>query len=266
MNVMPLELQPAASARFLSAFSQAQPPAPEEENQCEKPEPSRRNSSRRQRHTFLRSSSTDLDLDIVPSFAEFQQQVRVKSMYRQYLRLIYQKFLVVSSTNDDKSSSTAGRDEMIAQVRQEFKKQSNNNSSMSAWGVKRAMSEGSRRFKELSSMLGNSVVVNVETTTSASEDDDEDADNGSQLRRNGSAASSSSSSLDNSGKYLWPWQQQQEERSIDPTRRPWSPLYPSKSGVCQETAFREREIILCFNQALFATMETVGSTCLHYTK
>lgn len=88
---------------------------------------------RRQRHRF--------QVDEVPSFHEFQQQQRARGLYRQFCRLVW---------------PTPQRTELVRQVRHEFLQAA---STKDEWQVKRALSEGSRRLKELSAMLDGSVKV-----------------------------------------------------------------------------------------------------------
>jgi len=84
---------------------------------------------RRRRHNF--------DLDRVPSFEAFQQQQNIRSLYRSFLRLAY---------------GSSSRDELVKQVRHEFRQGA---SSDDPWTVKRAISDGGKRYKELSAMLSN---------------------------------------------------------------------------------------------------------------
>ena len=74
----------------------------------------------------------------MPSFHDFQRQQKVKSLYRSFLRLAYQ---------------TPSPQDLLSQIRPEFR-QSN---VATEWDRKRALSEGQKRYKELSAMLGSSV-------------------------------------------------------------------------------------------------------------
>lgn len=93
--------------------------------------------SRRRRHRFGGGGA-----DEIPSFRDFQQQSQVRSLYRQFARLVYN------------SSTTAGAPELQSQIRREFRL-----AQPDSWHIQRALSEGGRRYKELSAMLGNSVIV-----------------------------------------------------------------------------------------------------------
>lgn len=188
----------------VTSFSSKNSRVEEQQSESTAPSPSRQ----RKRHSFLRSPGR---LENVPSFSDFQQQLRVKSLYRQYFRLIYQ-----SLSRDDTS-----RKEMMSQVRDEFRAQSR--SATSPWDAKRAISEGTKRFKELSSMMGNSVVTEKPKT-----DDDGDENDGTSSRR----------TTTNVG--LWPWQQKRQSSPQVSTKsptsggdelRPWTTPYPRKSGV-----------------------------------
>ena len=85
---------------------------------------------RRRRHNF--------DVTQVPSFEAFQQQQQIRSLYRQFFRLAY------------KSSS---RDDLAVQIRREFRQVVSADDD--PWALKRALSEGGRRYKELSAMLSS---------------------------------------------------------------------------------------------------------------
>jgi hypothetical protein len=85
--------------------------------------------SRRSRHKF--------DLEEVPSFEAFQQQQQTRSLYRQFMRLAY---------------GSTSREDLAVQIRHEFKQAA---ASEDPWAVKRAFSEGGRRYKELAAMLSS---------------------------------------------------------------------------------------------------------------
>jgi hypothetical protein len=84
---------------------------------------------RRSRHKF--------DLEEVPSFEAFQQQQQTRALYRQFMRLAY---------------GTTSRGELVVQIRHEFKQAAGSDD---PWAVKRAFSEGGRRYKELAAMLSS---------------------------------------------------------------------------------------------------------------
>ncbi|GKY99014.1 hypothetical protein MPSEU_000857100 [Mayamaea pseudoterrestris] len=109
------------------------------------PPPSPR-SRRRRRHSF------DLSVDDIPSFQDFQHQIKVRALYRQYLRTISP--LGIHSVDQ--------RMELLQQIRHEFRKQrltSDSFANSQAEAQKRAISEGTRRLKELGAMLGTTVPV-----------------------------------------------------------------------------------------------------------
>ena len=111
---------------------------------------------RRRRHNFD-------NLDEVPSFQVFQQRTQVRSLYRQYLRTIA-------------PLDSMQRTEILQQIQHEFRKvkvtatnnkQDKEAASKSHWEVQRALSEGTRRLKELGSMLGT--VVKIKPTNQEAE-------------------------------------------------------------------------------------------------
>jgi hypothetical protein len=87
---------------------------------------------KRKRHRF------SVNTDDIPSFQDFQQHVKVRSLYRQFLRL-------TGPINSGQASA-----ELRVQIRREFRATS---STADKWDIKRAMSEASRRYKDLSAML-----------------------------------------------------------------------------------------------------------------
>jgi hypothetical protein len=88
---------------------------------------------RRRRHRFRTTT------DDIPSFQDFQQQVKVRSLFRQFLRL------TSPIASEDVSS------DLRAQIRREFR--ANTGNQLDQWDIKRALSEGGKRLKELSAML-----------------------------------------------------------------------------------------------------------------
>lgn len=88
---------------------------------------------RRRRHDFGSA-------DEIPSFRDFQQQMQVRSLYRQFTR------------QARKSAHSTASSELQDQIRREFLLPKQDN-----WHIQRALSEGGRRYKEMLAMLGNSV-------------------------------------------------------------------------------------------------------------
>lgn len=130
----------------------------------------KRQRSRRRRHDF--------ETETIPPFHEFLQQQSIRNMYRQFLRLI---------------RPLPQRRELEAQIRHQFRMTVGSDK----WEIKRAMSEGSRRLKELSAMVSNSVGAG-KRSESVEEKVDDTANH----------APSSSSSAE------WPWSRQQEISSF----------------------------------------------------
>lgn len=141
---------------------------------------------KRRRHRF--------HVDNIPSFQDFQQQQQIRSLYRQYLRLIW---------------PTSQRGDFLAQVRVEFR----NTPADDDWQRKRAMSEGSRRLKELSAMLGSSIVSRRARDNGSGADNDESLEFRPQQHSSVPPASSDQ----------WPWQREEEILPRPPM------LFPPKS-------------------------------------
>jgi hypothetical protein len=123
---------------------------------------------KRRRHRF--------QVDSIPSFQDFQQQQRTRGLYRQFLRLVWR---------------TSQRTDFLSQIRHEFR----NVAVGDDWQRKRALSEGGRRLKELSAMLGTSVAAK-----------NSGRDNGD--RRDDHSSGEGSTRVPVSTSELWPWQRQ----------------------------------------------------------
>jgi hypothetical protein len=96
-------------------------------------------SSRRVRHKF-RNNNT---IDSIPSFRDFQQTIQIRTLYRQFIRLFKNRHSG-GGTGEDSS-----KNDLKDQVRREFRQQHTD-----SWSVKKALSEGKRRYKDLSAMIG----------------------------------------------------------------------------------------------------------------
>jgi hypothetical protein len=120
----------------------------------------------------------------IPSFEEFQQQVAIRTLYRQFLRLV--KPLKDSSP------------EIGPQIRREFRV-----SAVDSWQAKRALSEGGRRYKELAAMLGT-------PSDSNGTQKDTDAEDVTQTPEQQRAMSKSA----------YPWQQSEGTAQPQPSRFP----------------------------------------------
>ena len=118
-----LSKQPALLVSFPRSFTSS---SSEDSVDNQEPNTLRR---RRRRHNF--------NLQQIPSFEVFQQQQNIRSLYRQFLRLSYR-----SSSKED----------LTFQIRREFRQVV---PSDDPWALKRALSEGGRRYKELSAMLSS---------------------------------------------------------------------------------------------------------------
>jgi hypothetical protein len=127
------------------------------------------NRRKRRRHRF--------QVDSIPSFQDFQQQKRTRGLYRQFLRLVW---------------GTSQRMDFLSQIRHEFR----NVAVVDDWQRRRALSEGSRRLKDLSAMLSTSVAAQKSIR------DDGDA-------RDDHSPGETSTSVPPSTSELWPWQRQE---------------------------------------------------------
>lgn len=101
-------------------------------------------SPRRRRHRHRFNNFTE----DIPSFQAFQQQQQVRSLYRKFTRLVNQ------------NASGSSRADLQNQIRREFRLPQ-----ADSWHIKRSVSEGNRRYKELAAMLGNSVTDGKNTAT-----------------------------------------------------------------------------------------------------
>mmetsp|Transcript_4411 Transcript_4411/g.12226 ORF Transcript_4411/g.12226 Transcript_4411/m.12226 type:complete len:302 (+) Transcript_4411:123-1028(+) len=173
---------------------------------------------RRQRHRFDQNQF----LDDIPSFETFQLQQQTRRLYRQFLRLIYQALggnhnhnhNNHDKNNNNSSSSSSSRDELLQQVRRQFRS-ANAADPMSNWDVKRAHSEGGKRLKELSSLLGHH---HGTTSSGSSPKDDQDTVEPQQQQQHWEETKPVPKPTD------WPWRRQSAAHS-----RP-NPI-PRKSGV-----------------------------------
>jgi hypothetical protein len=127
------------------------------------------NRRKRRRHRF--------QVDSIPSFQDFQQQQRTRGLYRQFLRLVW---------------GTSQQKDFLSQIRHEFR----NVVVGDDWQRKRALSEGSRRLKELSAMLGTSVAAQKSIRDGGDGRDDH-------------SPGETSTSAPPSTSELWPWQRQE---------------------------------------------------------
>ena len=152
--------------------------------------------ARRKRHRHRFNNFTDE----IPSFQEFQQQQQIRSLYRKFTRLVFQK---AASTRID----------LQRQIRHEFRLPQSD-----ALHVKRSMSEGNRRYKELTAMLGSAVVSDPNKNNSLNSKDNESA-----LPKDDSVPASATGN--------WPWNRP-SSNSGDANGTPPRPLpFPRKSNL-----------------------------------
>jgi hypothetical protein len=157
-----------------------------------------RKNTTRQRHKFpSRSSmtSTTSNLQDIPSFHDFQRNMQIRTLYRQYTRLIglyrssqnqekTMKDESITQENNKSTSTTTGsvvapsplshiqRMELQSQVRYAFKQQQRQWSSDTQgkddtkFYLQKALAEGQRRYQELYLMiLGHQQTTNSDITT-----------------------------------------------------------------------------------------------------
>jgi hypothetical protein len=113
---------------------------------------------RRKRHVFRGKNIENL-----PSFHDFQLQMQIRQLYRKYVRLVWhsstkrqQESATITTNGSATSRSPNMRRDMMATVKSEFRKSPHSDS----WEIKRALSEGNRRYKELASMLSTTSMMN----------------------------------------------------------------------------------------------------------
>ena len=145
-------------------------------------EPPETKPKRRRRRTAFGADG----VAAIPSFEEFQQQVAIRTLYRQFLRLV----------RPLKDSSP----EIGPQIRREFRV-----SAVDSWQAKRALSEGGRRYKELAAMLGSQTTAHVPSDSST-----QNADDVTQSPAHQRATSKSA----------YPWQQSSGTAQPQPSRFP----------------------------------------------
>ena len=168
--------------------------------QLQQPQASR--SRKRHRHRFTNVT------DDIPSFQEFQQQQQVRSLYRKFTRLVVRQ--TPAAVRPQGTSSDLQR-----QIRHEFRLPAQD-----SWHVKRSMSEGNRRYKELASMLGSTVL-------SAANEKNSRSDN----NHTHEASLVAEPSVPSSATGNWPWNRP-NPTGRDTNGLPGRPLpFPRKSNL-----------------------------------
>lgn len=134
--------------------------------------PIRKNT--RQRHRFNKGNNS-ISIDDIPSFHDFQRSMQIRTLYRQYTRLIglySRKNKNATKITDDMSVATASalthqqQLELQNQVRTAFKHHQNTNHKTDVFYIQKSLAEGQRRYKELFTMIhGTATTVLPETTT-----------------------------------------------------------------------------------------------------
>lgn len=158
------------------------------------------NPRRRKRHRF------NLNTDEVPSFQDFQQNFQIRSLFRKFLRLVGPTKSANGSQTDRIDPSESSRSsfyELRLQVRREFKAIPK---TADRWDVKRAISDGNKRYKELTAMFMSVPRGRTRQTT-------EDSTNPSNLPLKVEGATNPS----------WPWETTESFQQRSPPKR-----FPSK--------------------------------------
>ena len=153
------------------------------------------NSDSKDKNTKRRRKRHNFDLQQVPSFAAFQRQQSVRTLYRQFLRLTYRQ-------------AAPARHDLTVQVRREFR-QPLVGGPDDPWAVKRAMSEGTRRYKELTAMLSS--------VPNSTDKQNNSMDKGSNSSTTTTGRSNSPANRDASP---WPWQAKKSTLSSKPLSFP----------------------------------------------
>lgn len=170
--------------------------------------------SGRRRHQFTNDGSTSNKLENVPSFRDFQLKLQIWALYRQFTRVIYRS----GGSNKSESDKTR-KSELQEKVRVEFRMPQQKDN----WQLQRSLSEGTRRLKELSAMLGNS------TTAQSKSSSEGDA---TSTTTTTSASSSIVPPPPASTKPAWPWNNPTSNNKTDETRgrsQHYPLVFPPKS-------------------------------------
>lgn len=210
--------------------------------------PIRKNT--RQRHRF--NKIKNISMDEIPSFHDFQRSMQIRTLYRQYTRLIG---LYNRQKRNNMPTTAAGAAAVAAtaatpltrqqqvelqnQVRTEFKHHHNSNHTNDVFYIQKSLAEGQRRYKELYLMIhGSSPTVTTTTTTASSSPTAAVSPSPTHDTTTTTTAvpTSSSSSLPppTATKEYWPWNKSREEttNTIPHSTHPSFPWkFPPKSNI-----------------------------------
>ena len=182
--------------------------------------PVRKNT--RQRHRFNNSKNKSISMDDIPSFHDFQRVMQIRTLYRQYTRLIglyhRKRSNNVSSNTNGTSITTATpistatlspqqQLELQTQVRTEFKHHQNTNHQNDIFYIQKSLAEGQRRYKELCLMIHGTTNASTSSTeiTSPLSPTIHHNTATSTAPSTSLSSSSSSSSPPTATEMYWPW-------------------------------------------------------------
>ena len=111
--------------------------------------------SARQRHRFTNNHGK-ISINDIPTFHDFQRLMQIRTLYRQYTRLIGLYDHRKNSTGISNVASVLTHEQQLElqkQVRAEFKHYQNSNHKNDVFYIQKSLAEGQRRYKELFAMI-----------------------------------------------------------------------------------------------------------------
>jgi hypothetical protein len=212
--------------------------------------------NKRQRHQFHNHNHKSFDLKNIPSYHDFQRQIQIRTLYRNYTKLIglYSKNKKNTNTNANHNNhsnnstsvpvvvlSHSQKLELQQQVRQEFRYQKSTNHQNDVHYIQMAYSEGQRRYKELYNMIHNT----PSTTTSNNNNNIVSSTNINTPETTISNASTIGRPP-NATDHVWPWNQpkQQNDKEIESLDTAYS-----SSGTTTTTTHEHEPTTSILNQS-----------------
>ena len=198
--------------------------------------PVRKNT--RQRHRFNNrgnNNNSSISMNDIPSFHDFQRSMQIRTLYRQYTRLIG----LYSRNNKNDSSTDTGmiattttttvamtssavlthpqQVELQNQVRTEFKHHQNTNHKTDVFYIQKSLAEGQRRYKELLTMIHGTTASTTERQVPET---------------NTKTTTTTTISPPPAPITDWPWNKEVETKITDmPSHRPFPFKFPPKSNL-----------------------------------
>lgn len=158
----------------------------------------------RQRHRFHKNKESNISIDDIPSFHDFQRLMQIRSLYRQYTRLIG-----LYNRNRKNAASTLTHPQQVElqhQVRTEFKHHQNTNHKKDVFYIQKSLAEGQRRYKELYAMIdGTTTNATTTKTTDSNISNTTTTMSSSPTKNSATMAPSTSSSPPPATESYWPW-------------------------------------------------------------